>query len=126
MLTSHVLFLFTSEGKMEREIDKWFGATSAVMLTLHYSVVVKRELSQKPWFSIYHLISVPTLTYGYELWVVTKRTRLWVEAAKISFFRRVTGLSLRDRVRRTAIREELKVELVLLCTDKNQAVRSGI
>ncbi|KAI3354703.1 hypothetical protein L3Q82_019196 [Scortum barcoo] len=40
--------LFTSEGKMEREIDRWIGAVSAVMrsyvLDRH---VVKKELSQK-------------------------------------------------------------------------------
>ena len=37
--------LFTSEGRMEREIGRWIGAASAVMQTLHGSVVVKRELS---------------------------------------------------------------------------------
>ncbi len=37
--------LFTSEGRMEREIDRWVGAASAVMWTLHRSVVVKWELS---------------------------------------------------------------------------------
>ncbi|TWW68211.1 hypothetical protein D4764_19G0000090 [Takifugu flavidus] len=38
--------LFTSEGRMEQEIDRRIGAASAVMQTLHQSVVVKRELSQ--------------------------------------------------------------------------------
>ncbi|TWW73526.1 hypothetical protein D4764_15G0009200 [Takifugu flavidus] len=32
--------LFTSEGKMEQEIDRRIGAVSAVMRTLHWSVVV--------------------------------------------------------------------------------------
>ncbi|TWW78198.1 hypothetical protein D4764_11G0003190 [Takifugu flavidus] len=34
--------LFTSEGRMEREINRRIGAASAVMRTLHRSVVVKR------------------------------------------------------------------------------------
>ncbi|TWW78139.1 R2 Retrovirus-related Pol polyprotein from type I retrotransposable element [Takifugu flavidus] len=34
--------LFTSEGRMEREIDRRIGAASAVMRTLHRSLVVKR------------------------------------------------------------------------------------
>ena len=34
--------LFTSEGRMDREIDRRIGAASAVMRTLHRSVVVKR------------------------------------------------------------------------------------
>ncbi|TWW71090.1 hypothetical protein D4764_17G0005730 [Takifugu flavidus] len=76
--------LFTSERRMEQEIDR-------------RSVVVKRELSRKAKLSIYRSIFVPTLTYGHELWVMTKRTRSRVQAAEMSFLRRVAGLSLRDR-----------------------------
>ncbi|KAI3361792.1 hypothetical protein L3Q82_002133 [Scortum barcoo] len=70
--------LFTSEGKIEREIDRrridWCSVRS-------YAVGVpdrrgeegaesKGEALDLPW-SIY----VPTLTYGHELWVMTERTR---------------------------------------------------
>ncbi|KAK0136834.1 hypothetical protein N1851_027007 [Merluccius polli] len=55
--------LFTSEGRMEREIDRRIGAASAVMRTLHGSVAVKRELSRKAKLSIYQSIFVPALTY---------------------------------------------------------------
>jgi len=65
--------LFTSEGKMEREMDRRIGAASSVMRALYRSVVVKRELSRKVKLSIYRSIYIPTLTYGHELWVVTKR-----------------------------------------------------
>ncbi|XP_054621698.1 uncharacterized protein vopp1b isoform X1 [Dunckerocampus dactyliophorus] len=112
--------LFTSEGRMEREIDKRIGAASAVMQTLHRSVVVKRELSQKAKLSIYWSIYVPTLTYGHELWVMTERTRSRVQAAEMSFLRRVAGLSLRDRVRSTVIRERLRVEPLLLRIERSQ------
>ena len=61
--------LFTSEGKMEQEIDKQIGEALAVMRTLRHSIVVKRELSQKAKLSIYRSIYVPTLTHGHELWV---------------------------------------------------------
>ena len=44
--------LFTSEGRMEREIDRRIGAVSAVMRLLKRSVVVKRELNQKENLSI--------------------------------------------------------------------------
>jgi len=63
--------LFTSEGKMEEEMDRRIGTASAVMRALYRSVVVKRELSQKAKLSIYRSIYVPTLTYGHKLWVVT-------------------------------------------------------
>ncbi|KAK0133258.1 hypothetical protein N1851_031223 [Merluccius polli] len=77
------------------------GVASAVMRTLHRSVVVKRELSRKAKLSIYRSIFVPSPM----LWVVTERIRSRVQADKMSFLRRVAGLSLRDRVRSSVIRE---------------------
>ncbi|KAK3545559.1 hypothetical protein QTP70_008111 [Hemibagrus guttatus] len=65
--------LFTSEGRMDREIDRRIGAVAAVMRSMYRSVVVKKELSQKAKLSIYQSIYAPTLTYGHELWVMTER-----------------------------------------------------
>ena len=101
--------LFTSEGLMEREIDGRIGAASAVLRALHRPVIVKKELSQKAKLSIYWSI----FTYGHELWVVTERTRSRIQA-EMGFLRRVSGLSLRDRVRSSVIREGLGVEPLLL------------
>jgi len=81
--------LFTSEGKMEREIDRRSSVAAAVKQALYRTVLVKRELSRKAKLSIYWSGYVPTLTYGHELWVVTGRTR-----AEMSFLCRVAGLSL--------------------------------
>uniref|UniRef100_A0A8C6KHS8 Reverse transcriptase domain-containing protein n=1 Tax=Nothobranchius furzeri TaxID=105023 RepID=A0A8C6KHS8_NOTFU len=112
--------LFTSEGKLEREIDRRIGAASVVMRALYQSVVVKRELSQKAKLSIYRSIYVPTLTYGCELWVVNERMRLRIQATKMSFLQRVAGLSLRDRVRSSVIREGLGVDPLLLHIERSQ------
>uniref|UniRef100_A0A8C6P1M8 Reverse transcriptase domain-containing protein n=1 Tax=Nothobranchius furzeri TaxID=105023 RepID=A0A8C6P1M8_NOTFU len=112
--------LFTSEGKLEREIDRRIGAASAVMRVLYRSVMVKRELSQKAKLSIYLSIYVPILTCGHELWVGTKRTRWQMHAAEMSFLQRVAGLPLRDRVRSSVIREGLGVDLLLLHIKRNQ------
>ncbi|KAK0156417.1 Craniofacial development protein 2 [Merluccius polli] len=87
---------------------------------MHGSVVVKRELSRKAKLSIYQSIYVPALTYGHELWVMTERTRSRVQAAEMSFLRRVAGLSLRDRVRSSVIREELGVDPLLLRVERSQ------
>ena len=112
--------LFTSEGRMEREIDRRIGAAAAVMQSLYRTVVVKRELSRSAKLSIYRSIFVPTLTYGHELWVMTERTRSRVQAAEMSFLRRVAGRSLRDRVRSSVTREELGVEPLLLHVERSQ------
>uniref|UniRef100_A0AAQ4R3P6 Reverse transcriptase domain-containing protein n=1 Tax=Gasterosteus aculeatus aculeatus TaxID=481459 RepID=A0AAQ4R3P6_GASAC len=112
--------LFTSEGKMECEFGRRIGAAGAVLHSLYRTVVTKRELSRKAKLSIYRSIFVPTLTYGHEGWVMTERTRSRVQAAKMGFLRRVAGVSLRDRVRSSAIREELGVEPLLLCVERSQ------
>ncbi|XP_061892442.1 uncharacterized protein LOC133642332 [Entelurus aequoreus] len=115
--------LFRSGGRVDREIDRRIGAASSVMRTLYRSVVVKKELSRKAKLSIYRSIYVPILTYGHELWVMTERTRSRVQAAEMSFLRRVAGLSLRDRVRSSVIRKELKVKPLLLHMERSQMVR---
>ncbi|KAK3542298.1 hypothetical protein QTP86_021960, partial [Hemibagrus guttatus] len=76
--------LFTSERRMDREIDRWIGAAAAVMRSMYRSVVVKKELSWKAKLSIYQSIYVPTLTYGHELWVITKRGAVELARASVS------------------------------------------
>ena len=68
-------------------------------------------MSRKAKLSIF----VPTLTYGHKGWVMTERTRSRVQAAKMGFLRRVAGVTHRARVRSSAIREELRVQPLLLC-----------
>ncbi len=104
---------------MECKIDMRIGAASAIMWALHRTIVVKREL-KKAKLSIYQSIYVPTLTYGHELWVVTERMRLRIQAAEMSFLCRVAGLSLRDRVRSSDIWRELRVEPLLLHVERSQ------
>ncbi|KAK3534690.1 hypothetical protein QTP86_020345 [Hemibagrus guttatus] len=112
--------LFTSEGRMDREIDRRIGAAAAVMWSMYWSVVVKKELSQKAKLSIYQSIYVPTLTCGHVLWVTTERIRSRIQAAEMSFLHRVAGCSLRDRVRSSVTREELGVEPLLLHIERGQ------
>ncbi|KAK3571461.1 hypothetical protein QTP86_012091 [Hemibagrus guttatus] len=82
---------------MDCEIDRQIGAVAAVMRSMSRSVVVKKELSLKAKLSIYQSIYISTLTYGHELWVMTERIRSQIQAAEMSFLRRVVGRSLRDR-----------------------------
>ncbi|KAK3544536.1 hypothetical protein QTP86_015589 [Hemibagrus guttatus] len=112
--------LFTSEGRMDREIDRRISAAAAVMRSMYRSVVVKKELSRKAKLSIYQSIYVPTLTYGHELWVMTERVRSRIQAAEMSFLCRMAGRSLRDRVRSSVTQEELRVEPLLLHIERGQ------
>ncbi len=60
------------------------------MWALRFTVTVKKRLKAK--LSIYKFVYIPTLTYDYELWVVTERMRLQIQAVKINFPCRVAGL----------------------------------
>ena len=80
------------------------------------------ELSLKAKFLIYQSSYVPTLPYGNELGVVTKRMRLGIWAAEISFLCRVAEFSLRDRVGCSDILRELWVEQLLICVKKEPEV----
>ena len=55
------------------------------MHSLYHTVVTKRELSQKAKLFVYRAIFVPTLNYGHEVWVMTERTRLRIQADEMSF-----------------------------------------
>ncbi|KAK3549143.1 hypothetical protein QTP70_033348 [Hemibagrus guttatus] len=112
--------LFTSEGRMDCEIDRWISAVAAVMWSMYRFVVVKKELSRKAKLLIYQSMYVPTLTYGHEIWVMTERVRSRIQAAEMSFLRRVARRSLRDRVRSSVTREELGVEPLLLHIERGQ------
>merc|ERR1712208_854 len=59
-------------------------------------------------------------TYGHEVWVMTERIRSRIQAAEMSFLRRVAGVSLRDRVRSSVTRERLGVEPLLLRLERSQ------
>ncbi|KAK3513082.1 hypothetical protein QTP70_000981 [Hemibagrus guttatus] len=83
--------LFTSKGRMDCEIDRRIGAATAVMRSMYWSVVVKKELSRKAKLSIYHSIYIPTLTYSHELWVMTERVRSRIQVAEMSFLRNLKG-----------------------------------
>ena len=67
------------------------------MRALHYSVVMKQELSKKTKLSILKAVFVPILTYGHESWVTIERVRSQVQASKMRFLQRTKELHLLRR-----------------------------
>ena len=81
----HLGVAFTSDGRqLDEELDTRIGKASAVMRALHYSVVMKRELSKKAKLSIFKAVFVPILNYGHGSWVMTK-----VQASEMRFLRKI-------------------------------------
>jgi hypothetical protein len=55
-------------------------------------------------------MAVPTLTYGSEIWTITKKKQEEkIETAEIKFLKRVAGYRRKDQIRNTEIREELNI-----------------
>ena len=111
---------FTSDGRQDEELDTRIGKASAVMRALHYSVVMKRELSKKAKVSIFKAVFVPILTYGHESWVMTERMRSQVQASEMRFLRRIEGVTLFNKVRSSEIRKSLNIEPLLLRIERSQ------
>ena len=88
---------FTSDGRQDEELDTRICKASGVMRALHYSVIIKRELSKKAKLSIFKAVFVPILTYGHEFWIMTARVRSPVQASVMKFLRRIEGVTLLTR-----------------------------
>ena len=84
------------------------------MRALHYSVVIKRELSKKAKLSIFKAVFAPILTNGHESWVMAERVRSQVQASEMRFLRRVEGVTLFNKILNPEIRKSLNIEPLLL------------
>jgi len=57
----------------------------------------------------YKVVARPSLFYGSETWVTTKRDITRLEAAEMRFLRSVAGYTRLDKLRSEAIRKELEI-----------------
>ena len=105
---------FTSDGRQDEELVTRIGKASAVMRALHYSVVMKRELSKKAKLSVFKAVFVPILAYGHESWVMTERVRSQVQASEMRFLRRIERVTQFKTVQSSEIRKSLTIEPLLL------------
>ena len=111
---------FTRDGRQDEELDTRIGKASAVIRALHYSVVMKRELSKKANLSIFKAVFVHILNYDHESWVMTERMRSQVQASKMRFLRRIEGVTLFSKVRSSEIRNSLNIETLFLRIERSQ------
>ena len=66
------------------------------------------------------VMAVPVLIYGSESWTFTQNLRKQIEAAEMTFLRRVKGCTLRDHIRKADIRQELNIHSI---KDKNNKIK---
>ena len=111
---------FTSDGRQDEELDTQIGKASAVMRALHYSVVMKRELSKKAKLSIFKAVFIPILTYGHESCAMTKTVRSQVQASEMRFLQKSKELHCLTRLRSFEIRKSLTIKSLLLQIERSQ------
>ena len=111
---------FTSDGRQDEELDTQIGKASAVIRALHYSVVMKRELSKIAKLSIFKAAFVPILTYGHESWVMTERMQSQMRASEMRFLRRIEGVTLFNKVCGSEIQKPLNIEPLFLRIERSQ------
>ena len=111
---------FTSDGRKNCELDIRIGKAIALMRQLHRSVVLKRELCTKAKLSIFRSVYVRILTYGHECWIMNEKVRPLVQAAEMGLLRRISGLTVLDKVKSADIRECLNIESLLLRVERSQ------
>lgn len=118
--------LFTSEGKMEREMGQadCCGISSSADSVPDRCGEEGTELEGKA-FQIYQSIYALTSSYCHELWAVTERISkiILIHKDKMRF---LMQLILRAGVRNLDIRRELGKEPLLICVRWSQPRRFGI
>ena len=90
------------------------------MQALHYSVVMKRELSKTAKLSIFKAVFVPIFIYGHESWVMTERMQSQVQASEMRFLPRIEGVALFNKMRSSEIQKSFNVEPLLLRIERSQ------
>ena len=82
-------------------------------------MVLKRELCTKAKLSIFKSVYVSIMTYGHECWIIIEKVRSRVHAAEMGFLRKISGLTLLDKVKSADIRESLNTESLVIRLEKS-------
>lgn len=111
---------FASDGKWENEIDRRIASAGVSIQQLFRKCLSRSGISHQVKLAVYRTIFVPTLTYGHENWVMSERMKSRIQAAEMRVLRRIAGCRRIDKIENKVIRENLKVEPLLLQIEKSQ------
>jgi len=94
---------------------------NAVLHELNCSAVMKREFSKNAKLSVFKSVFDPIPTCGHESLVTTGRILSKEQRAELGYLRKVVGVTLGDKERRSEIRKardvkpRLRIEIPQLC-----------
>jgi len=90
----------------EPHFDKRINRFQGICGTIRKNLKKTRTDTQ---IKFYKVVARPSLLYGSETWVTTKRDVTRLEAAEMRFLRSVKGYTRLDKIRSEVIRKELEI-----------------
>ena len=89
------------------DVDKKLQKFQRICGTI--SRTLKNKTRRETKIKFYKVMAKPVLSYGSELWTMTKRQESRIQASEMKFLRQVKGCTRRDCIRNEDIRRELNV-----------------
>lgn len=106
----------TNHKNLQEEARTQANKASRISGYLRDLVWKNKYMSTQSKVRIYKTVVRPVLTYATETRAETTRTKSIMRAAEMKTLRTIKGVSLRDQIRSTAIREDLKIQDVVRFT----------
>lgn len=111
---------FSQKGLWDDLLGRWSSCINAKTVLDRGG----RAFSHNAWIFIYQVF-ILTFPYVQEIWVVTRKMWLWIQAAKLRFMHKLTGLGIRDTVRSQPVQRASELSSLLLCIKGSQLRLSG-
>lgn len=102
--------LLASSNGYDEEIKVRVGQCRKVIRTLH-PIIWNKTLTKRVKRLIYKSIVEPILIYGSDVWTMTARNKMRLQAAEMEYWRRSCGLTKLDKVRNEEIRRRAEVDI---------------
>lgn len=112
--------IIENNGKIEKEISERIGKVGTLYNYLRNPFFGKKEIPKEIKTQVYQKVIRPSLTYGSESWVLTKRNKSRIKAAEMRFLRKIQGITREDRIRNSVIVEELKIKPIEKIIEERQ------
>lgn len=111
---SYLGTIISQNGSPDSDVSKRLKAARAVLSSLYNTVIRKAELSVPAKTAIFNQVLVPTLLYGHESLTLNNERRARLKACEMSFIRAALGVSLREEIRNSDLREQFGIKIPLL------------
>ena len=73
-----------------------------------------KEISLPTKMELYRVLILSIATYGSESWTLKKKDEQWLLTFEISWLRRITGVSRRDRIKNVTTRVQINCEISIV------------